>query len=400
MIDLPYLNTITRNTDSKIIFLVIDGLGGYPDKTGKSELEKAEIPNLDNLVKKSDCGLTIPVSHGITPGSGPGHLSLFGYDPVKYLLGRGVLETLGIDIDLKPNEIAARGNFCTVDNNGYITDRRANRIPTNISSNIVKELQNIKIPGIEFKIYSVKDHRFVLIMNGDKLSPEISETDPQMLGLKPLEVRPLSNDSNDTASVINKFLNEAKTILSPRKTANMILLRGFSKLPNLPNFNLNYKLNACAIAAYPMYRGLSKLLGMDVLNTGETFDKEIETLKENFNKYNFFFLHYKPADAAGEDGDFDKKVKTLEDLDKVIPIIKNIGADVLVIAGDHSTPAILGSHSWHPVPLMIHTNNSTNNNVKQFTEKDLIHGNLGTFHATKLMMLSLANAGKLNKYGP
>ena len=400
MIDLPYLNTITRNTDSKIIFLVIDGLGGYPDKTGKSELEKAEIPNLDNLVKKSDCGLTIPVSHGITPGSGPGHLSLFGYDPVKYLLGRGVLETLGIDIDLKPNEIAARGNFCTVDNNGYITDRRANRIPTNISSNIVKELQNIKIPGIEFKIYSVKDHRFVLIMNGDKLSPEISETDPQMLGLKPLEVRPLSNDSNDTASVINKFLNEAKTIMSPRKTSNMILLRGFSKLPNLPNFNLNYKLNACAIAAYPMYKGLSKLLGMDVLNTGETFDKEIETLKENFNKYNFFFLHYKPADAAGEDGDFDKKVKTLEDLDKVIPIIKNIGADVLVIAGDHSTPAILGSHSWHPVPLMIHTNNSTNNNVKQFTEKDLIHGNLGTFHATKLMMLSLANAGKLNKYGP
>ncbi|MFL2763517.1 MAG: 2,3-bisphosphoglycerate-independent phosphoglycerate mutase [Dehalococcoidia bacterium] len=400
MIDLPYLNIVTRNTDSKIIFLVIDGLGGYPDKTGKSELEKAEIPNLDNLVKKSDCGLTIPVSHGITPGSGPGHLSLFGYDPVKYLLGRGVLETLGIDIDLKPNEIAARGNFCTVDNNGYIIDRRANRIHTNISSKIVKELQNIKIPGIEFKIYSVKDHRFVLIMNGDNLSPEISETDPQLPGLKPLEVRPLSNDSNATASMINKFLNEAKTILSPRETANMILLRGFSKLPNLPNFNLNYKLNACAIAAYPMYRGLSKLLGMDVLNTGDTFDKEIETLKENFNKYNFFFLHYKPADAAGEDGDFDKKVKTLEDLDKVIPIIKDIGADVLVIAGDHSTPAILGSHSWHPVPLMIHTNNSTNNNVKQFTEKDLIHGNLGTFHATKLMMLSLANAGKLNKYGP
>ena len=180
----------------------------------------------------------------------------------------------------------------------------------------------------------------------------------------------------------------------------MILLRGFSKLPNLPNFNLNYKLNACAIAAYPMYKGLSKLLGMDVLNTGDTFEKEIDTLKENFNKYNFFFLHYKPADAAGEDGDFENKIKTLEALDQFIPVIKDIGADVLVVAGDHSTPSILGSHSWHPVPLMIHTVNSKNNNVKQFTEKDLIHGNLGTFHATKLMMLSLANAGKLNKYGP
>ena len=400
MIDLPYLNTITRNTESKIIFLVIDGLGGYPDKTGKSELEKAEIPNLDDLVRKSDCGLTIPVSHGITPGSGPGHLSLFGYDPVKYLLGRGVLETLGIDIDLNQDEIAARGNFCTIDNNGYITDRRANRIATNISSKIVEELKNIKIPGIEFKIYSVRDHRFVLIMNGDNLSTEISETDPQVLGLQPLDVKPLSDDSNSTAYMINKFIEQAKIILSPRETANMILLRGFSKLPNLPDFNHNYKLNACAIAAYPMYRGLAKLLGMDVLNTGDTFDQEIQTLKENFNKYNFFFLHYKPADAAGEDGDFESKVKTLESLDKFIPVIKEIGADVLVVAGDHSTPAILGSHSWHPVPLMIHTKNSNNNNVKQFTEKALINGNLGTFHATKLMMLSLANAGKLSKYGP
>lgn len=400
MIDLPYLNTIIRNTESKIIFLVVDGLGGYPDKTGKSELEKAKIPNLDHLVRESDCGLTIPVSHGITPGSGPGHLSLFGYDPIKYLLGRGILETLGIDIDLNPNEIAARGNFCTVDNNGNITDRRANRIPTKISSEIVKELRNIKIPGIEFKIHSVKDHRFVLIMNGDNLSPFISETDPQVLGVKPLDVKSLSNDSNSTASMINKFLDQAKIILSPRETANMILLRGFSKLPNLPNFNLNYKLNACAIAAYPMYRGLSKLLGMDVLNTGDTFEKEIATLKENFNKYNFFFIHYKPADAAGEDGDFENKIKALEVLDQFIPVIKDIGADVLVVAGDHSTPSILGSHSWHPVPLMIHTVNSKNSNVKQFTEKDLIHGNLGTFHATKLMMLSLANAGKLNKYGP
>ncbi len=400
MIDLPYLDSITRNTTSKIIFLVIDGLGGYPDKTGKSELEYAKIPNLNQLVSKSDCGLTIPVLEGITPGSGPGHLSLFGYDPIKYLLGRGILETLGIDIELNPNEIAARGNFCTVDNNGNITDRRANRIQTNISTQIINELKKIELSGIEFKIYPVRDHRFVLIMNGKNLSPNISETDPQILGTKPLESLPLSDNAINTASKINQFVELTKTILSTRETANMILLRGFSQLPNLPNFNFSYKLKSCAIAAYPMYKGLAKLLGMDVLNCGDTFEQEIKTLKENFNKYNFFFLHYKPADAAGEDGNFENKIKTLEALDKFIPEITNINPDVLVIAGDHSTPAILGSHSWHPVPVMIHTNKSINHNVKHFTEKDLIYGNLGTIHATKLMLLSLANAGKLNKYGP
>ena len=401
MIDLPFLTDICRPTDSKIVLLVVDGLGGAPNpETKKSELETAELPNLDRLANRSAAGVTTPVMHGITPGSGPGHMALFGYDPVKYLMGRGVLEALGIDVELGPGDLAARGNLCTVDGNNNITDRRAGRIPTAESAPLVEMLNDIEISGVSVKVYPVQDYRFVLVMRGENLGDNISETDPQMVGVMPLEARALNDASERAAAHVRAFITAAGEVLRDREYANMAMLRGFSLLPELPDFGKRYSLNPAAVAAYPMYRGLAKVVGMRVIPTGMTFDDELDTLEEHFDEHDFFFLHYKPADAAGEDGDFSAKVRALEALDVRMERLMEMRPDVLVVAGDHSTPAILGAHSWHPVPLLVHSAWTEGEGIEEFTERACAIGSLRSLPATEVMLLAMAHAGKLLKYGP
>ncbi len=401
MIDLPFLADICRPTDSKIVLLVVDGLGGAPDpETKKSELETASLPHLDRLASRSAAGVTTPVMHGITPGSGPGHMALFGYDPVKYLMGRGVLEALGIDVELGPGDLAARGNLCTVDSENRIVDRRAGRIPTSESAPLVEMLNDIEISGVDIKVYPVQDYRFVLVMHGEGLDDKISETDPQMVGVMPLEARALNEASEEAAAHVRAFVTAAGEVLREREYANMAMLRGFSLLPDLPNFGERYSLNPGAVAAYPMYRGIAKVVGMKVIPTGMTFDDELDTLEGHWDEHDFFFLHYKPADAAGEDGDFAAKVGTLEALDAGIERLTEMRPDVLVVAGDHSTPAILGAHSWHPVPLLVHSAWTEGEGIEEFTERACSAGSLRSIPATEVMMLAMAHAGKLLKYGP
>jgi 2,3-bisphosphoglycerate-independent phosphoglycerate mutase len=401
VIDFPFLGDICRTTPSKIVMLVVDGLGGasHPE-TGKSELETARLPNLDGLAGESACGLTDPVMPGITPGSGPGHMSLFGYDPVEYLIGRGVLEALGIDVELAEGDIAVRGNFCTLDPGGLVVDRRAGRIPTAESASLVELLDGIEIPGVGLSVYPVRDHRFVLVLKGEGLGDRIAETDSQEVGVPPQEATALSRDSKKTAGAVAAFVSAVRDLLGPRKTANMVLLRGFSRLPRLPDFGAAYRLNAAAVAAYPMYRGLAKLVGLKVLPTGQNFDDELDTLETYFAEHDFFFIHYKPADTAGEDGDFDAKVARLQELDARIPRLVALGADVLVVAGDHSTPAVMGAHSWHPVPLMVRSELTRGEGVAGFSERIFAAGSLGRIPATSVMMLAMAHAGKLAKFGP
>ena len=401
MIDLPYVAEIRQTTQSRIVMLVVDGLGGmaHPE-TGRSELETASLPNLDALARRSACGLTTPVAPGVTPGSGPGHLALFGYDPVKYLTGRGVLEALGIGVELGADDVAARGNLCTVDADGLLVDRRAGRIPTSDSAAMVRKLDAIRVSGAEVVAYPVRDHRFVLTLSGPGLGADVSETDPQAEGVAPLDAAAGSAGSAATAAAANEFAAKAREALSGRDRANMVTLRGFSKLPSLPDMGEVYGLTPAAIAAYPMYRGLASLAGMRVLPTGDSFDDELDTLAENWAGHDYFFLHYKPADAAGEDGDFDAKVAGLEDLDARVPRIFDLAPDVLVVAGDHSTPAILGAHSWHPVPFLVSSALTRGDGVDQFTERACATGSIGRIAATHAMMLALAHAGKLRKYGP
>jgi len=400
MVDFSVIKQLYVTNDSKIVLLVMDGLGGLPvEEGGPTELEAAHTPNMDALAKESICGLLDPIAPGITPGSGPSHLALFGYDPFRYEIGRGVLEALGIGFPLEKKDLAARGNFCSVDENGLITDRRAGRIPTSVSEKLCKELSGIELPGVQTFVRPVRDYRFVLVLRGDGLSERLSETDPQRLGVAPLPVKPLSPEAEETARLVNTWIEKAREILASHHPANMVLLRGFSKDPQLPKMQDVFGLRPAAIATYPMYRGVAKLVGMDLLPTGDAFSDELDTLEAHWDKYDFFYVHVKKTDSYGEDGNFEAKVHLIEEVDSQLPRILALKPDVLIITGDHSTPSLLRSHSWHPVPLLLHSRYVRPDGLEAFGERACIRGSLGRLPATALMPLALAYSLRLNKYG-
>jgi 2,3-bisphosphoglycerate-independent phosphoglycerate mutase len=400
MADFELMQELQIANGSKIIMLVIDGLGGLPmNPGGPTELEAARTPNLDHLAAASLCGLSVPIGPGITPGSGPAHLALFGYDPLKYEIGRGVLEALGIGFDLHDEDVAARGNFCTVDEKGLITDRRAGRIPTEKNVELVKLLRGIKLPGVQVFLETVREYRFVLVLRGQGLEGGLTETDPQQVGVPTLPVEALAPEAERTAQLFNQWIAQAREILADQHPANMVTLRGLAKNPGLPSMEKVYGLRAAAIASYPMYRGVAKLVGMDVLATGETLEKEFETLQARFADYDFFFVHVKKTDSAGEDGDFERKVAILEHVDKLVPAILDLKPEVFIVTGDHSTPALLRSHSWHPVPTLLHSRYCRADQTDEFSERGCSRGALGRFPAVDLMPIAMANALRLTKYG-
>ncbi|MBI4318406.1 MAG: 2,3-bisphosphoglycerate-independent phosphoglycerate mutase [Chloroflexi bacterium] len=398
--ELDSLKELAIPSPAKILLLVMDGLGGLPREVGGlTELETARTPNLDALAARSICGLQEPVGSGITPGSGPGHLGLFGYDPLKFEIGRGVLEALGIDFDLKPTDVAARGNFATKNDARQIVDRRAGRIETKKSSELCRLLNDIRLPGVQVFVEPVKEHRFVLVLRGEGLSDRLGETDPGREGVPARPVHALDPAAQPAADIANAFVAEAEKVLHGHRPANTVLLRGFARHPKIPTVDQLYGLRAAAIASYPMYRGLAKLVGMEALKTGETFADEIKTLAENFARYDFCYVHFKKTDSAGEDGDFDRKVREIEEVDRHLPDLLDLGPDVVVVTGDHSTPSVLKGHSWHPVPVLLYSRYCRADTVAEFSERGCARGALGTFHAIQIMPLALANALKLAKFG-
>ena len=392
------IDKLSVKNSGKLLLLLLDGLGGVPFD-GKTELEKARTPNLDSLAEKSVLGLTDPVASGITPGSGPAHLALFGYDPIKYEIGRGILEALGVGLDVTHKDIAVRGNFSTVDDRGLVVDRRAGRISTEENKRICSILQkNInKIEDVDVIINPGKEHRFVVLFRGDELYPDVLETDPQKVGSLPIECRAVNNKSEKTARIVREFIKSAKVLL--KTPANMVLLRGFAKYPTMPTMKERFKLSPACIATYPMYKGLARLVGMDILECGQTIRDELDTLKKNWNNFDFFYLHIKKIDSLGEDGDFDGKVRIIEEVDSIMPEVLSLEPDVIVITGDHSTPAILKSHSWHPNPLLLYSDFVISDGSKTFTERNCAKGGLGRFPSLDVMSLMLANGLKLKKYG-
>ena len=400
MDDFELVKSISMSSPTKIVLLVIDGLGGLPrPETGKTELETASTPNLDKLATEGICGLSDPVNPGITPGSAPGHLALFGYDPYRFNIGRGVLEAMGIGFDLQVGDVAVRGNFCTVDKVGLVTDRRAGRISTEQCVELCRLLDGVVVENVRIIVYPVSEHRFVAVFRGDSLSPDAGDSDPQQLGVPPHVITALSPEADSMAGIANQFVAQAKAILAEHLPANMVLLRGFSRRPHLPAMGEIYKLKPAAIAAYPMYRGLAKLVGMEVLETGTSIEGEFMTLAQNYDNYDFFFLHVKGADSAGEDGDFDRKAKVIEEVDNNLPRLLSLQPDVIVVTGDHSTPALLRGHSWHPVPVLLHSRWCRSDRTSEFSESACIMGGLGRFPATQIMSLAMANALKLTKFG-
>jgi 2,3-bisphosphoglycerate-independent phosphoglycerate mutase len=386
--------------DSKIVLTVADGLGGLPlAPGGKTELETARTPNLDALLREGICGLSIPVLPGITPGSGPGHLGLFGYDPLQYRIGRGILEALGISFAVGPRDVAVRGNFCTVDAQGVLTDRRAGRPATERCVEMCRKLKEIRVPGVELFVEPVREHRLVVVFRGEGLGDKVNDTDPQLTGHKPLDARGEDDASQKTARIANQFTAEAARVLRDQAPTNMVTLRGFARLPKIDTFKEVYGLRAAAVAVYPMYKGLARLVGMDVLDAGATLSDQVDTLGRAWNDYDFFFLHYKYTDSTGEDGNFPAKVEMIERLDAEVPRLRGLDPDVLIVTGDHSTPSKLRSHSWHPVPTILWSRNCRPDGIVEFGESFCLRGGLGQFRAMYLMSLAMAHAGRLGKYG-
>ena len=385
---------------TKIVLVVADGLGGLPlEMGGKTELETARTPNLDACSREGVCGLSLPVLPGITPGSGPGHLGLFGYDPLEYRIGRGILEALGINFQVGPRDVAVRGNFCSVDDKGHITDRRAGRPSTDHCIAMCKKLAAIKVSGVEVFVEPVREHRFVLVLRGDNLGDKVNDTDPQQVGAAPLLAVGEDEASQHTAKAVNQFVAEAGRILKHDAPTNMITLRGFARYPKIATMQEVYGLKAACIAVYPMYKGLARLVGMDVVDAGGTLAEQVDTLKRLWDKYDFFFLHYKYTDSTGEDGNFAAKVEMIERLDQELPKVRALDPDVLIVTGDHSTPSRLKSHSWHPVPTLLVAKTCRPDGTVEFGESSCLCGGLGQFKAKHLMTLAMAHAGRLGKYG-
>ena len=397
-----YIPPLLRTASSKIVLLVMDGLGGVPIIAGgPTELEAAQTPNMDQLASEGALGQVTPIRPGITPGSGPAHLALFGYDPLEYEIGRGVLESVGVGLQVRLGDVAARGNFCTLDEHGNITDRRAGRIATEEALPLVESLKNIVIPGISTEVRHVKEYRFAVVMRGENLNPEIDDTDPQRTGVPPLPATARSAAAEHTADLFNQWISKAREILAGNDKANGMTLRGFATDPNLPSFQDSYGLHAAAISVYPMYKGVASLVGMQVIDfSGERPEDEFAALGQVWDEHDFFFIHIKKTDSKGEDGDFDGKAKIIEGVDRALPQLLELNPDVLIITGDHSTPARLQTHSWHPVPFLLWAPATIRpDSQSSFGERACSQGGLGNFPSTETLPLALAHAGRLEKFG-
>ena len=397
------IRSLAQKNDTKIVLVVLDGLGGLPIN-GQTELEAARTPNMDALARVSACGLHIPVAPGVTPGSGPGHLSLFGYDPLEHQIGRGILEALGLGMEVRITDVALRCNYATIDG-GIIKDRRAGRIPTDLSTKLTERLREKikKIDEAEVLFAPGMEHRFaVLFRFPGPLTAEascITDTDPQKEGKAPLQPVAETKAAEPVARVAEKFIAKVGEVLRAEQKANFALLRGFSVMPDLVTFGDAYGLNPVAIATYPMYRGIAKLIGMQAPVVTGDVQAEIDYLRENYNAFDFFFLHVKKVDSYGEDGNFEQKKLRIEEFDLLLPQILALDPGVLMITGDHSTPALLKGHSWHPVPVLLRSPYVLGGLCSGFSERECTKGEFGIFHTTNLMSFALANAGRLKKFG-
>ncbi len=398
------IKPLIQKNATKIVLIVLDGIGGLPDASGRTELEAAGTPNLDALARESACGLHVPVAYGITPGSGPGHLGIFGYNPLECQIGRGILEALGLGLEVRKTDVAVRCNYATI-KDGIITDRRAGRIPTEQSRKLTEELQKEikKIDDVELIFAPGMEHRFAVVMRfTDPLEHDtamLSDTDPQKEGKAPLSPAALSKNAERVSKIAEKLISKAHEILKNEEKANFILTRGFSNMPHIPTFQEAFGLNALAVATYPMYRGLAQLVGMDTPALEGSVEDEIKFLRQKYNEYDFFFLHVKKVDSYGEDGNFKGKAERISEFDQLLPQVLELKPDVLIITGDHSTPALMKGHSWHPVPVLLKSPYVLGGICNAFSERECVRGELGIFPAVNLMPLALAHAGRLKKFG-
>lgn len=395
-----HLKALQRSAESKILLLVMDGLGGLPRESGgPTELEAANTPHLDELAAASECGLHIPVAPGVAPGSAPGHLSLFGYDPLSYPIGRGIVAALGIGHPVQPGDVAVRLNFATRDSHGTITDRRAGRIPTKLCTQLSAKLDQIKLEGVALAVRPVRDYRAVLVLSGAGLSESVGDTDPQQIGCPAAAAEALTAEGEHTASVVRRFVVAAERLLADSAPANSVLLRGFAQLPTIPSLDERFGIRALALAVYPDYRGVSRLVGMDAIDGLADLNAQNRALHQEWDGRDLFYVHHKYTDTKGEDGDFDGKVAEIERVDTALPELLSSNPDVVIVTGDHSTPSVLRSHSSHPVPFLIAGASVRPDLVTQFGEHACAGGAWGVIPGRQLLPIALGHAGRIARFG-
>ena len=395
------ISSLAKENDRTIVLLVMDGLGDTAGEHGCSPLQAARAPNLDALAGRNACGLLLPIATGVTPGSGPAHLGLFGYDPLVYQVGRGVLSALGIEFPLEERDVAARLNFCTIDARGNVGDRRAGRISDEENRRIIQKIRSGLTPpaGVEVFFETEAEHRALLVLRGDGLDDDIGDTDPQATGVPPLAPDRPPHEKSRTAKMVAGLIARVGQILADEPRANMILGRGFAKHPDWPKFAERYKLRPAAVAGYPMYRGVARLVGIPVVAKPTTADGVCAEAAKALKDHTFVFAHFKYTDKAGEDGDFQAKVARIEEMDAALPALLAAGPDVVVITGDHSTPCALKAHSWHPVPVLMKAAHLRGGQAARFDEVACRGGEIGTITSKELLPLAMAHAEKLEKFG-
>ena len=395
------ISSLAKENDKRICLLVMDGVGDCANGPEGTALQIARTRNLDALAGEGACGLIVPIATGVTPGSGPGHLALFGYDPLVYTVGRGVLSALGVEFDLTGNDVAARLNFCTLDGDGNVTDRRAGRIGDEENRRLLKKIgESLQQPtGVEVFFQTVAEHRVLLVLRGDRLDDSVGETDPQITGVPPLAADRPPYDKSPTAGIVADLIAQVNDILTDEPQANSILARGFAKYPDWPRFSERYKLRPAAVAGYPMYRGVARLVGIPVVAEPTTAEGVCAEAAEALADHTFVFAHFKYTDKAGEDGDLPAKIERIEEMDAALPTLMRAKPDVLIVTGDHSTPPTLKAHSWHPVPVLMHAPHLRGGQSASFDEVSCRAGEIGTIASKELLPLAMAHADKLEKFG-
>lgn len=401
---LELLARLAQPATTKIVLLILDGVGDLRSAAQpQTALDLATKPNLDGLARGGSLGRIVPVATGVTPGSGPGHLALFGYDPASPQadIGRGILEALGLGLTLKPGDVAARGNFATADSEGLLVDRRAGRIPSEECARVCASMNAALagFAGAKVEVFAGEAHRFVALFSGAELSPAVADTDPQRLGVPPLAAHASSAGGEATASLVARAVATMERAIADEPKANRVLLRGFSQLPKLPQMGSLYQMRFGAFAAYPLYRGVASACGMEVNPCGKPIAEAFSAAAARWQEYDFFFIHAKKTDQAGEDGNLAAKVAAIEEVDAALPQLLALRPDVLAVTGDHSTPAPMKSHSWHPVPLLVSAATAYVDGATEFSESAATAGHLGTFPSRDLIGLLLAHAGRLAKFG-
>ena len=386
--------------DRRIVLLVMDGLGGLPRAPGgPTELEAARTPNLDALARDAECGLQIPIDYGIAPGSAPGHLALFGYDPLRYPIGRGIVAALGIGYPIRSGDVAARLNFASRDDAGAVTDRRAGRIPTELCTRLAAQLDAITVPGVEIAVRPVRDYRAVVVFRGPGLSDRVTDTDPQATGVPARAPQATASEAEHTAAAAAAFVARARDLLAAAAPANEVLLRGFAQLPEIPSLGQRFGLRPVALAVYPDYKGVSRLVGMEVIDDLQDLAAQGRALVAAWPHHDYFFVHHKYTDSTGEDGNFDAKVAEIEGVDQFLPEVLACQPDVIIVTGDHSTPAVAQSHTAHPVPFLIHAAGARPDTVREFGERACAGGAWGVVPGRALLPIALGHAGKVARYG-